>query len=243
MENNGAAISPRILYLDTRVAVVYKNIGEVCENGAADRKLSLVENLREELERLAGKKLPELEAAHRIDQPVTGCVVLALDKDALASLSRQFADGTVRKKYLAIVERKSPGGISQGGRLEHLIFFDTKHHKATAALAAEVRSPGPDWKKASLEWKLEGMGEKYAFVSVMPETGRTHQIRAQFAAADMPIKGDLKYGARRSDPLGGIRLHSWTIQFRQPETGDVITVKAPIIDPDNLWKAFALAVS
>lgn len=243
MENNGAAISPRILYLDSRVAVVYKKIGEICENGATERDLSLVENLRPELERLAGKKLPELEAAHRIDQPVSGCVVLALDKSALASLSRQFADGTVRKKYLAIVERKAPGEVSQGGRLEHLIFFDTKHHKATASSPQEARRPGPDWKKASLEWKLEGMGEKYAFVSVVPETGRTHQIRAQFAAAGMPIKGDLKYGARRSDPLGGIRLHSWTIQFRQPETGDVITVKAPIIDPDNLWKAFALAVS
>jgi len=243
MENNGAAVSPRILFMDARVAVVYKNIGEVCENGAVDRSLSLVENLRGELEGLARKKLPELEAAHRIDQPVSGCVVLALDKSALAALSRQFSDGTIRKKYLAIVERKNPGDFLSGGRLEHLICFDTKHHKAATASVGEVARPGPEWKKASLEWKLEGLGDKYAFVSVVPETGRTHQIRAQFAAAGMPIKGDLKYGARRSDPLGGIRLHSWTLQFRHPETGDTITVKAPVMNPDNLWNAFAMAVS
>jgi 23S rRNA pseudouridine1911/1915/1917 synthase len=70
------------------------------------------------------------------------------------------------------------------------------------------------------------------------ETGRTHQIRAQFAAEGMIIKGDLKYGAKRSEKGGGIRLHAASIQFRHPLTGDTVTVTSPIKDPDPLWQAF-----
>jgi Pseudouridylate synthases, 23S RNA-specific len=234
--NDERILPPRILYLDDAVAVVYKKIGEVCENEAADPSLSLVGNLRAELETLAGHPLPFLEAVHRIDQPVSGCVLLALDRTTHASLSAQFAAGQIRKRYLAIVE-KAPD-VGEGGRLEHLIRFDTKHHKATALKSEEIRKSGPDWKKAVLTWKLLGSGERYLFLEVIPETGRTHQIRAQLAAAGMAIKGDLKYGARRSDPLGGIRLHAYAVQFRHPATGDSITVCAPIADPDPLWQAF-----
>jgi 23S rRNA pseudouridine1911/1915/1917 synthase len=242
MEKNDRVLPPRILYLDDCLAVVYKKIGEVCESDAEDKSLSLIENLRADLESLAGKKLPELETVHRIDQPVSGCVLLALDKPTLAILSRQFADGKIRKKYLAIVEKKAGVEIPSGGRLEHLIRFDRKHHKATALPREEIRNPDAEWKKAALEWALAGNGERYAFLTVTPETGRTHQIRAQLAAAGMTIKGDLKYGARRSDPLGGIRLHSYAIQFSHPISGDAITVVAPVQSPDNLWQAFGEAL-
>lgn len=241
MENDENAPT-RVLFCDGSLAVVYKNRGEVCETEAEDPALSLVENLRPELEAASGKKLDFLEAVHRIDQPVTGCVLVALNREAHAALSAQFAAGKIRKRYLAIVERPRDGGegllTAPSGRLEHLIRFDRKHHKALAVLKDELRTPGPEWKRAALEWRLAGSGDRYTFLEIMPETGRTHQIRAQLAASGMPIKGDLKYGARRSDPLGGIRLHAYQIQFTHPVTGDVMSVVAPIRDPDNLWDAF-----
>jgi 23S rRNA pseudouridine1911/1915/1917 synthase len=240
MENDGKPES-RILWRCASCAVVYKNRGEVCESEAADPKLSLTENLRAELESLAGTKLSFLEAVHRIDQPVTGCVLVAFSREAHASLSAQFAAGKIRKRYWAIVERRGEDSClssGSGGRLEHLIRFDHKHHKALALPSGEIRKPGPEWKRASLEWRLAGMGDRYAFLEVMPDTGRTHQIRAQLAAAGCPIKGDLKYGAKRSDPLGGIRLHAHGIQFSNPETGDLVMVVSPVRDPDTLWSAF-----
>lgn len=260
MINEERTLPERILYQDEFLAVVYKNIGEVCENDAEDRALSLVENLRASLESVAGKPLPELEAVHRIDQPVSGCVLLALDKKTHASLAARFASGSIRKRYFAIVEKpdsaesgalvSTPDGSgdslaetgSTGGRLEHLIRFDRKHHKATALKKEDVRKLGPDWKRAALEWRLVGEGDRYLFLEVTPETGRTHQIRAQLAASGMAIKGDLKYGARRSDPLGGIRLHAYAIQFRHPATHETLTVTAPIREPDALWQAFMKAV-
>jgi 23S rRNA pseudouridine1911/1915/1917 synthase len=243
MANEDNHLPERILYQDECVAVVYKRIGEVCENDATDPSLSLVENLRSDIESVAGKKLPELEAVHRIDQPVSGCVLLALDKKSLAVLSAEFSAGSIRKKYWAIVEKPSGGCAVAGGRLEHLIRFDTKHHKATALPKEEVRKNGSDWKRAVLEWTLVGNGDRYLFLEVIPETGRTHQIRAQLAASGMAIKGDLKYGAKRSDPLGGIRLHAHAIQFRHPVSHDTITVSAPVLEPDPLWQAFLKVVS
>lgn len=226
--------SARILFRNGSLAVVNKRIGEVCEG--PDAAHSLIGAVRPDLERLAGRPLPEIAAVHRIDQPVSGCVLVALDKDACSRLSRQFTEGTVRKKYLAIVEIR--GDIAPEGRLEGLIRFDSVRHKATVLPSGEKPRSASGWKKASLEWTLAGRGERYAFLEIRPETGRTHQIRAQLAAAGMPIKGDLKYGARRSDPLGGIRLHASVIQFHDPDTGDTIVVIAPIESPDALWTAF-----
>lgn len=242
MSNDMGPLPARVLYMDEYLAVVYKKIGEICETDVADKSLSLIENLRGDLEKHAGKKLPNLEAVHRLDQPVSGCVLLAFDGDTLASLSEQFAEGRVQKKYLAIVEKPKDAEIPSNGRLEHMIRFDHKHHKAAVLQQNEIRKPGQDWKNAALAWRLAGMGDRYAFLEIKPETGRTHQIRAQLAAAGMAIKGDLKYGAKRSDPLGGIRLHAWALQFTHPASGNSVSVIARFIDPDTLWQAVEKAV-
>lgn len=242
MANDGIVVNERILYHDEYLAVAYKQIGEVCENDAKDKKLSLVENLRADLESAVGKELPELEAVHRIDQPVSGCVLLAFDKITNAALSAEFSAGSVLKKYWAITEKPSGDFTATGGKLEHLIRFDHKHHKATAVKKEEVRDNGPEWKTAVLEWKLAGSGDRYNFLEIVPQTGRTHQIRAQLAAVGMSIKGDLKYGARRSDPLRGIRLHAYEISFKHPVSNEMITVSAPVMNPDTLWQAFIKAV-
>lgn len=237
MTVNTPSLPERVLYIDEYLAVVSKKIGEICESNVAEPSLSLIENMRSALELCAGKGLPGMEAVHRIDQPVSGCVLIAFDSDTLASLSAQFSDGRINKKYIAIVEKPSSGDIPAEGRLEHMIRFDHKHHKALVLQKEEIRKPGQDWKKAALSWKLSGMGDRYAFLEVVPETGRTHQIRAQLASVGMAIKGDLKYGAKRSDPLGGIRLHAFAIQFTHPVSGDTITIHAPVIGADALWQA------
>jgi len=236
MENNDVRISERVLFLDSNLAVVYKKIGEICESEVKDNTLSLSANVLPELIIKQGSPITYIESVHRIDQPVSGCVLLALDKKTHALLSAQFAENQVHKKYLAVVENKTSMEAS-AGRLEHLIRFDSKHHKATALAREEIKNFGPEWKKAVLDWKVLGAGERYVFLEIEPLTGRTHQIRAQLSKAGMPIKGDLKYGARRSDPLGGIRLHAWRMQFTHPYSGDTITVTCPIPDPDPLWKA------
>ena len=243
MPNDNSLLPARILYQDDYIAVLYKKIGEVCERESANPSLGLIENLRADMERKAGHSLPDLEAVHRIDQPVSGCVLVALDKATLAALSADFASGTIRKKYHAIVERPASGvAMPVPGTIEHMIRFDQKHHKASAMGKEDIRKPGADWKKASLTWKLAGEGDRYLFLEVTPETGRTHQIRAQLAAIGLAIKGDLKYGAKRSDPLGGIRLHAYAIQFRHPVTGDSLTITGPVQDPDALWQAFAKVI-
>jgi len=237
MNTETALLPSRVLFFDGSIAIVSKKIGEICETEVKDKTLSLIANCKPDLQTLQSTPISWLQAVHRIDQPVSGCVLLALDKKTHASLSLQFSQGRIRKKYLAIVEMRTGETISASGRLEHYLRFDTKHHKTSALFRDEIQNFGPDWKKAVLDWKLLGSGERYHFLEVEPLTGRTHQIRAQLARAGMSIKGDLKYGARRSDPLGGIRLHAWKIQFTHPETGDVCTVACPIDNPDALWRS------
>lgn len=98
-------------------------------------------------------------------------------------------------------------------------------------------------KKAVLDWALCGRGERYDFIRIQPRTGRTHQIRVQMAAIGHPIKGDLKYGARRSEPGGGIRLHSCRLRFTHPVTGALLCIEAPPLQPDTLWSLCIQACS
>lgn len=228
----------RVLFHTSSIAVVNKRIGEVCETSSKDPALSLIQNTRAELEIAFGCASPDMQAVHRIDQPVSGCVLVARTSEMCATLSADFSTRKVLKRYIAITELP-PGGLTEtSGRLEHLLWFDTKHHKAQVFLAEDVQNLHSGWKESSLEWRLVGKGDRYLFLEITPFTGRTHQIRAQLAAAGMPIKGDLKYGARRSDPLGGIRLHASRIEFYNPESNELCSVSAPIIEPDNLWLAF-----
>ncbi len=222
----------RIVLVTPEFAVVTKRIGEVCESGCEQ---SVVDAVKPLIEKKLGMALPFLEAVHRIDRPVSGCVLLACNPDSAANLAQQFAHGTVKKRYDAIVEIRDPARLTSGGRLEHYLLFDRKKQKSIVSPDGKQKN---GFKRAVLSWETAGMTDRYACLHVYPETGRTHQIRAQLAAAGMPIKGDLKYGARRSERNGGIRLHASRIQFAHPVTGDVVTVTVPVEAPDALWSAF-----
>lgn len=155
----------------------------------------------------------------------------------------------------ALFEQKAePEGLEHFQRLEHLVGFHTKTQKAFIAgespgaesprrKAHQQRRLSASAKKAVLYWALCGTGERYDFIRIRPETGRTHQIRVQMAAIGRPIKGDLKYGARRSEVGGGIRLHSFKLDFTHPITGKQIVIEAEPQEPDTLWNACIEACS
>lgn len=197
---------------------------------------------------------PFVAPVNRLDTPVSGIVLLAFSARVQTLFSRAFEAGAVQKEYWAICERSAehPIEASEPQRLEHWLGFHTKTQKAfVGAAPLDIASPNtasaditkpkkhkkPALKKAVLYWTLCGEGDRYDFIRIRPETGRTHQIRVQMAAAGHPIKGDLKYGARRSESSSGIRLHSYKLSFIHPVTHQNITVEAPPMQPDTLWKA------
>ena len=184
---------------------------------------------------------PFVAPVNRLDTPVSGIVLLAFSAPVQTLFSRAFEAGSVQKEYWAICERSTeyPAEASEPQRLEHWLGFHTKTQKAfVGADPIDITPPNtsydgitkpkkhkkPALKKAVLYWTLCGKGDRYDFIRISPETGRTHQIRVQMAAAGHPIKGDLKYGARRSEPNGGIRLHSYKLSFIHPVTHQNITV-------------------
>ncbi|MCX7026066.1 MAG: RluA family pseudouridine synthase [Spirochaetes bacterium] len=193
-----------------------------------------------------------LEAAHRIDRRTSGIILFAKNKSALRVLDEAFRDRTIRKTYIACLEREP---IPPEGELVHLIVRDPRHNLTVARSvdapgslvpgesAAGKDSPGNASPRsaqiAKLGYRLILRTDRYFFVEVSPHTGRHHQIRAQFSAMGWPIKGDLKYGAKRSSPSGRIMLHGWRIEFIHPRTGESMDIKAPFPLDETLWQIFS----
>lgn len=174
-----------------------------------------------------------MEATHRIDRRTSGIVLFARTAFSVSALDAAFRERSIRKRYVACVEREPQ---PPAGRLEHLIVFDRRsnHSKAIAPQAAVPKDASP----ASLEYRLACRSERYFFLDVTPETGRHHQIRAQLSAAGWPIRGDLKYGARRSCTSGRIMLHARAIEFMHPRSGASLAFEAPFPGDEPLWAAY-----
>jgi 23S rRNA pseudouridine1911/1915/1917 synthase len=170
------------------------------------------------------------EAAHRIDRRASGAVLFAKTHKALVTLEAAFRDKRMQKQYVACVEREPE---PREGKLEHNLAWD-KRRNVVRVIPAGSKSG----KSALLEYRVAGSSEHYFFVAVNLITGRHHQVRAQLAAIGCPIRGDLKYGARRSSPSGLIMLHARRIKFTQPRTGEELEVVAPFPESEGLWQAF-----
>lgn len=231
-----------IVHVDPDFAVVVKEVGEVCEDGSP-HSLSL--RMAPLIEEALGHKPERCECVHRLDQPVSGLCILALTDRAVARFSKIFADNSVEKTYCAITERKktaqgeSLSELSADWKsLECLMSFDRGKKKARILSEKEVQGAGKTaGKKARLRYKVLGQGERYDFLLVELFTGRTHQIRCQLAGEGRPVKGDLKYGAKRSEKGGGIRLHAWRLSFFHPVTGESLTFTCMPPKMDALWQA------
>ncbi len=170
-----------------------------------------------------------LNAVHRIDRPVSGVVVFARTSKALTRLNEQFRSKEIKKTYWAIV-KNCPS--QESGTLNDFIHRDAQKNKSFVC-----KKDAKDAKQASLSYKLIASSDNYHLLEIDLHTGRHHQIRCQLANMGCPIKGDLKYGAARSNKDGGISLHARSVEFIHPVTKEPIKIIAPVPN-ENLWKEF-----
>ncbi|MDR0503230.1 MAG: RNA pseudouridine synthase [Treponema sp.] len=233
-EQENIPLSSRILYQSTECVVVNKLKGEATE-GAVRQIVSLPRELKAVLP--ADTQL--IEAVNRVDVPVTGCAIFALTQDSLVFLNSVFSEKgspLIKKHYWAITEKppQLPDTCGEYTELVHWIEINKKLNKSLVYYES-----AQDCKKASLRYKIIGKGDNYLFSEIDLITGRHHQIRAQFAMEGMPVKGDLKYGAKRSEKDGGIRLHARSLSFPDPlNKTEIVHVTADPPYIDNLWTDF-----
>jgi 23S rRNA pseudouridine1911/1915/1917 synthase len=199
-----------------------------------------LQDLLAEAEEAKTGKVPEFfEAVHRIDRRASGIVVFAKSKKAAAAMSEAFRDGLVGKTYLAVVDKEP---VPPAGRLEHEIAWDQRNGKARikppSGEKEDRRASGLEYRKSSLSYRVAAKSERYVLLEILLETGRPHQIRVQLGSIGLPVRGDLKYGARRSTKNGMIMLHDWRVRFAHPISGKALTFTAPPPDTDALWLAF-----
>ena len=219
-----------VVYEDNHIIIVNKQSGEIVQGDkTGDRPLSdIVKDYIKEKYQKPGAVF--LGVAHRLDRPVSGLVVFARTSKALARLNKMFAEGEVHKTYWAIV--KNAPRTSEG-TLEHWLVRNEKQNKSYA-----YDHERPNAKKAILKYRALSHSDNYTLLEVNLMTGRHHQIRCQLAAMGCPIKGDLKYGAPRSNPDGSISLMARRVEFIHPVSKAPIVVEAPVPN-DNLWQALA----
>ena len=221
----------RVVYEDNHIIIVSKESGEIVQ-GDKTGDVPLSEMVKQYIkEKYAKPGAVFLGVVHRLDRPVSGLVVFARTSKALERLNRMFSQGEVHKTYWAITQNMP---AEPEGTLEHWL---TRNEQQNKSYASDREKPGS--KRAILKYKVIGQSERYNLLEINLLTGRHHQIRCQLAAMGCPIKGDLKYGARRSNPDGSISLLSRRVEFVHPVSKQTIVVEAPLPD-DPLWKAFSL---
>ncbi|HOT64180.1 MAG TPA: RNA pseudouridine synthase [Dysgonamonadaceae bacterium] len=222
-----------VLYEDNHLIIVNKAPSEIVQGDkTGDKPLSeLIKEYLKEKYHKPGNVF--CGVTHRLDRPTSGVVVFAKTSKALSRLNEMFRNGEVDKTYWAIVKNRPP---KDEDTLIHYLIKNEKTNKSTA-----YDSEKPNTKKAILHYKLIAVSQKYFLLEVDLETGRHHQIRCQLAKIGCSIKGDLKYGAERSNPDGSISLHARTISFVHPVSKQQIHVVAPVPN-DTLWKTLESSV-
>ena len=216
-----------ILYEDNHIIVVNKRCGELVQ---PDRETDeALENDIKTMIKVRDHKPGDvfLGVVHRIDRPVSGAVLFAKTSKALTRLNEMIRSGEIHKTYWAITEARPQ---MEEGTLTHYIVRDGRTNRSRA-----YDKPKADGKKAMLNYQVLGCSTRYTLVEVELLTGRHHQIRAQLSKIGCPIRGDLKYGAKRSNPDGGISLHSRRVELMHPVRKELLRIEASTPAKDNLW--------
>ncbi|AEC03014.1 ribosomal large subunit pseudouridine synthase D [Parasphaerochaeta coccoides DSM 17374] len=231
MAGASVSVASRVLYEDNHLIAVNKLPGELVQ-GDKTGDVTLADAVRDYLKVKYGKPgNVYLGIPHRLDRPTSGVVLYCRTEKALGRMNEMFRGSDVSKVYWAVVDALPQ---NTEGTLVHYIFRDTRTNKSVARPVETVGS-----KFAKLDYRIIGASRNYHLLEIVLHTGRHHQIRAQLAAIGLHIKGDLKYGAARSNPDGGIHLHARSISFPHPvKKEDVVTV---IARPphDAVWDVFA----
>lgn len=219
-----------VLYEDNHIIIINKAAGEIVQGDKTGDK-SLCDTMKQYIKKKYAKPgnvfigLP-----HRLDRPVSGVVVFAKTSKALERLNGMFRDGNVKKIYWAITKGKP---LKAEGEISSWILRNEKMNKSFS-YPKEVKGS----KHALLSYTLKAASQNYNLIEVELKTGRHHQIRCQLASIGCPIKGDLKYGAKRSNPDGSISLHARYVEFIHPVSKELIQITAPL-PADKLWQSFA----
>lgn len=217
-----------VLYEDNHIIIVYKEAGEIVQGDkTGDEPLSeIVKRWIKDKYQKPGNVF--LGIVHRLDRPVSGLVVFAKTSKALTRLNNMFRNGEVHKTYWAIVTRPP---FEKEATLTDWLVRNERQNKSYA-----YNHQVPTSKKSILHYKVINQSERYILLEINLMTGRHHQIRCQLSNMDCPIKGDLKYGAQRSNSDGSISLLSHRIEFIHPVSKENICIESPLPN-DNLWQA------
>ncbi|MDR2802306.1 MAG: RNA pseudouridine synthase [Prevotellaceae bacterium] len=217
------------LYEDNHIIAINKRAGEIVQGDkTGDAPLcELLKQFIRERDRKPGNVF--LGVPHRLDRPVSGVTLFAKTGKALERLNELFRDGGVQKIYWAIVKTRP---AKDSDTLTHYLIRNEKQNKSYA-----FETPRAGAKEARLRYTLLAGGDNYHLLEVQLLTGRHHQIRCQLAAIGCPVKGDLKYGAARSNPDGSISLHARSAAFVHPVKKEPVAIVAPVPE-ETLWQWF-----
>ena len=217
----------QVIYEDNHVIIVNKRAGDIVQGDkTGDEPLSeVVKAYIKQKDNKPGNVY--LGVVHRLDRPTTGIVLFAKTSKALPRLNKLFSEKSAQKTYWAVVKNAPP---KTEDTLIHWLKKNPKNNKSSA-YTKEV----PDSKKAVLHYKLLKKLDNYYLLEIALETGRHHQIRSQLATIGCIIKGDLKYGADRSNPDASIHLHARQLRFTHPVSQEPIEVVAPVPAHDIIW--------
>ncbi|NQV02175.1 MAG: RNA pseudouridine synthase [Bacteroidia bacterium] len=219
-----------ILFEDNHLLIYNKQPGDIVQGDkTGDEPLS--EQLKTYIKKRYNKPGEVyLGVAHRLDRPVSGALIVARTSKALARLNLMLKTGAIRKTYWAVTCHPPP---LEGDHLVHYLVRNEKQNKSYAHI-----KPVGESKKAELTYELKAASDRYYLLEINLLTGRHHQIRAQLSQVGCPVKGDLKYGAPRSNPDGSIHLHALSVEFIHPVRKEAVKI---IADPpeDSLWNHFS----
>lgn len=229
MSNSHNFSQSQILYEDNHLLVINKKVGQLVQGDKTGDQslLDSIKNFIKTRDQKPGNVF--LGLVHRIDRPTSGLVIYAKTSKALSRLTQMVKNREIQKTYWALVPKEM---IPQSQRLVH---FLKKNEKNNKAIVFPRETEGA--KEAILSYSVLKILDNYQLLEIDLETGRHHQIRAQLSKIGIPIKGDLKYGAPRSNPDGGISLHARKLEFVHPVTKENIEIIAPVPQNDAVWKA------
>lgn len=219
----------QVLYEDNHIIAVNKRAGDIVQGDkTGDKPLSEIvkEYLKDKYKKEGNVYLG---VPHRLDRPTTGIVVFAKTSKVLPRLNKMFSEkDEIQKKYWAIVEKRKK--IPESETLIHwLVRNESKN--ISKAFDNQVNES----KKAELKYNILKELDNFYLVEIQLLTGRHHQIRCQFSKIGLPIKGDIKYGAKRTNKDASINLHAREISFIHPVKKEKITIIAEVPQTDNIW--------